>query len=68
MSEQGQSTDGVAQIQEGLVTLAATGDKLFRPYYLAMLAAVLCKGGRADEGLVALQEAMESYRESRVPY
>jgi len=68
LSTQGRSADGVARIRNGLATLTATGDQLFRPYYLAMLAEALGKAGRGDDGLSALGEALDSYRESGVPY
>ena len=68
LSEQGQSAEGVAQIREGLSVLVGTGDQLFRPYYLAMLAEALGKTGQVDEGLSALDEAIDSSRRSGVPY
>jgi predicted ATPase len=68
LSEHGQSADGPSRIREGLSILARTGDRLFRPFYIAMLAEALGKAGQGDEGLSALEEAIESYRESGVPY
>ena len=68
LSEEGHSTDGVARIREGLAALETTGDKLFRPYYLALLAQALGTAGRPDEGLDRLDEAIESHRKCEVPY
>jgi predicted ATPase len=51
-----------------LATLTATGDQLFRPYYLAMMAEALHRAGKRDEGLLALEEAIGSYRKSGVRY
>jgi predicted ATPase len=68
LSEQGQATAGVARIREGLARLTATGDQLFRPYYLALMAEALGRAGKRDEGLLVLEEAIGSYRKSGVPY
>jgi predicted ATPase len=67
LSEQGQSDDGVTQIREGLSVIAASGDQLSCPYFLAMLAQALGKAGQVDEGLSALDEAIESSRRFGVP-
>jgi class 3 adenylate cyclase/predicted ATPase len=68
LSEQGRAAAGVARIREGLATLTATGDQLFRPYYPAMMAEVLGRAGQREEGLLALEEAAGSYRKSGVHY
>jgi predicted ATPase len=68
VSEQGVGAEGIAQIRNGLSTLERVSDNLFRPYYLALLAGALGQAGQADEGLMALDEAIESYRECGVPY
>jgi predicted ATPase len=68
LSEQGHSADGVAQIREGLSVLVGTGEQLFRPYYLAMLADALAKAGQVEEALSALEEAIDSSRRFGVPY
>jgi predicted ATPase len=68
LSEQGQAAVGVARIREGLAALTATGDQLFRPYYLAMMAEALGRAGKRDEGLLALEEAIGSYCKSGVRY
>ena len=68
LSEQGQRADGEARIRGGLATLADIGDKLFRLYYVAMLAEALGKAGRADEGLLALEEAIDGSRSLGLSY
>ena len=68
LSEQGQSADGVAQIREGLSVLGGTGDQLYRPYSLARLAEALGKTGQVEEGLSALDEAIDSSRKSGAAY
>lgn len=68
LPEQGHGADGIAQIREGLSVLAKTGVQLYRPYYLARLAEALGKAGQVDEGLSALDEAIESSRQSAVRY
>jgi len=62
LSEQGQNAEGAARIRDALAILATTGDQLFRPYYVAMLAEALGKAGRVDEGLSSLEEAIETAR------
>jgi predicted ATPase len=68
LTEQAQSAEGIAQIRGGLSVLARGGHQLYRLYYLARLAEVLGKAGQVDEGLSALDEAIESSRQSAVPY
>jgi TOMM system kinase/cyclase fusion protein len=58
LAEQGQSTEGIAQMCQGLAAYRATGAELQRPYYLALLAEVYGKAGQADEGLRVLAEAL----------
>ncbi len=68
LSVDGQSAHGLSRIRDGLSVLARTGDRLLHPYYVAMLAEALGKAGQVDEGLSALDEAIQSYRKSGVPY
>jgi len=46
-----------AQIRQGLAAHHATGAKLYRPYFLSVLAEACGKAGQADEGFIALTEA-----------
>jgi class 3 adenylate cyclase/predicted ATPase len=57
MVEQGRN-EGIAQIQEGLAALRATGTALARPSFLTRLAEAYMLTGRLDEGLTALAEAV----------
>jgi predicted ATPase len=55
---QGQGAEGIAQIRQGLAAWRATGAEALRPYYLALLAAALERGGQVKEGLQLLAEAL----------
>ncbi len=59
LAEQGQGEEGIAQMGQGLATLRATGAEATRPYALALLAEAYGKVGQAEEGLIALAEALE---------
>ena len=52
------ATTGVAHIQQGLATLQQTGLKLYRPYFLALLAEACGQAGQPQAGLQALAEAL----------
>jgi predicted ATPase len=58
LAEQGSCEEGIAQIRAGLDTYQATGAKLIRPYFLALLAEAYGKVGQIAEGLAVLQEAL----------
>jgi predicted ATPase len=58
LAEQGQLEEGMAQIQQSLVALRATGTENQRTENLARLAAVYGKVGRIGEGLTLLAEAL----------
>jgi predicted ATPase len=58
MAAQGRSEEGIAQMQEGLAALRATGAELLRPYHHCLLAEVCIETGRLDDGLSALTEAL----------
>jgi predicted ATPase len=68
LSEQGQGADGVTQIREGLSMLVGTGVLVYRSYYVAMLAEALGKAEHVDEGLSALDEAIDSSRRTGMSY
>ncbi len=55
--ESGEVEDGMAEMQQGLAALRATGSGLRLPYYRALLAAAFGKTGHIAEGLRALDEA-----------
>jgi len=58
LAEQGQRDEGVAQIRQGLAAYRAIGGEMMRSQFLALVAEVYGKMGKADEGLVALAEAL----------
>ena len=58
LAEQGNSAEGIPLIQGGLAAHRATGSKLDRPYYLAMLADAYGKRSQMEEGLQAVTEAL----------
>jgi class 3 adenylate cyclase/predicted ATPase len=58
LTEQGRTEEGIAQIQEGLAAYQATGAELARPHRLALLADAYRHGGRVEEGLRVLAEAL----------
>ena len=58
LTEQGQKEEGVAQIRQGLAAYRAIGGEMMRSQFLALLADVHGKMGHADEGLIAVAEAL----------
>ena len=58
IAKEGRNEEGIAQLQEGLAAIRATGAKLGRPYFLCFLAEACMETGRLDDGLSALTEAL----------
>jgi DNA-binding winged helix-turn-helix (wHTH) protein/predicted ATPase len=58
LAVQGQSAEGIAEIQRGLAGCRAAGVEMDRPYYLALLAEALCCDARLKDALCALDEAL----------
>ena len=58
LAMQGHSTEGMAQIRQGIATWRATGAEITRPYALALLAEACGQAGQPDEGLSLLAEAL----------
>ncbi len=58
LAEQGQNAEGIAQICQGLAVHEATGALLIRPYWVSLLAQAYRRGGRADDALRVLNEAL----------
>ncbi len=58
LAVQGQSAEGIAEIQQGLAGCRAAGVEMDRPYYLALLAEALCCDARPKDALCALDEAL----------
>jgi predicted ATPase len=60
LAEQGQWAEGITQIRQGFATWRAIGVGLSWPWFLALLADACGKAGQIDEGLHALDEALEA--------
>jgi len=56
---QGSEQEGIAQIRDGLAGHEATGTRVARPHFLAMLAQSLGRTGQIEEGLELWEEALE---------
>ena len=59
-AQQGPTTDGIAQIQQGLIELHKTGTLQLDPYFFGILAELYRDTGQIQEGLRALDTAMVS--------
>jgi predicted ATPase len=57
LAMQGDAAAGVAHIQQGLEAVQGAGLKLYRPYFLALLAEAYGQAGQPKAGLMALAEA-----------
>jgi DNA-binding winged helix-turn-helix (wHTH) protein/predicted ATPase len=62
--EQGSVADGLEDLRRGLAAYEATGARLWRAYFLGLLAQALAKAGRNQEGLAAVSEALAVIRET----
>jgi predicted ATPase len=58
LAAQGQGTEGMAQMRQGLAAYRASGTERARPYYLALLAEAYGSIGQPAEGLSLLAEAL----------
>jgi predicted ATPase len=58
LTAQGEGTEGIAQIHQGLAAYSAVRGNLQRPYFLAMLAEAYGKVGQPEEALTVLVEAL----------
>jgi predicted ATPase len=58
LAMQGDAATGVAYIQQGLGALPSVGLKLYRPYFLALLAEAYGQAGQPEAGLLCLAEAV----------
>jgi predicted ATPase len=56
--QQGEVTEGIAQIRQGFATWRATGAGTVWPWWLALLAEAWSKVGQLDAGLRAVEEAL----------
>jgi len=60
VAEQGEAAEGIAQIRQGFTGWQATGGLRAWPWFLAVLAEACGKAGQIDEGMHALEEALEA--------
>jgi predicted ATPase len=58
LAEQGRREDGIIQMRQGLAAWHATGSRIWRPYFLALLAEACAKAGQGEAGLTVLAEAL----------
>jgi predicted ATPase len=61
---QGSVGEGLAELRGGLAAYESTGARLWKPYFLGLLAQALAKGDRLEEGLGAAEEAVSALRET----
>ena len=64
VAAQGDLEAGAAAVEEGLAALRTRGADLYRSYYLALLAEVCARAGRAEAGQRAITEALDFADES----
>jgi len=62
LAEQGQETEGIAQLGHGLAAHRATGAEVGRPHHLALLAEAYGKVGQREEGFAVLIEALATVK------
>ena len=58
LAMQGDTATGVSHIRQGLAAFQDTGPKMWRPYYLALLAEASGQAGQPETGLTVLAEAL----------
>jgi predicted ATPase len=58
LAMQGDAITGVADIHQGLEAVPSVGLKLYRPYFLALLAEAYGQAGQPESGLPCLAEAL----------
>ena len=64
LTEEGQASEGIARMRQGLVALDAAGTKILRAYSLSLLADAQSQAGHVKEGLVLLDEALAVVNET----
>lgn len=65
LAVQGQTAEGICEIQRGLAGCRAAGVEMDRPYYLALLAEAFSCDRRPKDALCALEEALGMTRNTR---
>jgi predicted ATPase len=64
LAKQGAGSSGISQLRQGLDDYLVTGGRIYRTYFLALLAEALGWEGQIDEGLGALSEAIDLMHET----
>jgi class 3 adenylate cyclase/predicted ATPase len=64
LTMQGQGEAGLAQMQQGLAAVLATGQMMARPRWLTLLAEAAGYAGQVDEGLRVLTESLAAFEAS----
>jgi predicted ATPase len=66
--KQGRTEEGLARLRSGLDAYCATGAKLYKPRWRALLADACLDAGRIEEGLSAVREAIAETKETGACY
>jgi len=64
LAAQEEGAEGIAQMRRGLAIYRKTGAELHLPYFLGLLADADAKAGKIEEGLVALNEALDTIKKT----
>jgi predicted ATPase len=64
LAEQGQGSEGIAQMRQGLAVFQATVAEVGRPYFLTLLAEVYGRGRQAEERLCILDESLAAVQKT----
>jgi len=57
-AQKGEATTGIARIRDGLAAAEAAGTRVATPLFLTLLAEALALGGKIEEGLATLDDAL----------
>jgi adenylate cyclase len=68
LAEQGRRVEGIAQMQQGLSALQATGARLRLPYYCALLAEMYGHSEQVEKGLPLIAEAFADMQQTGEHY
>jgi predicted ATPase/class 3 adenylate cyclase len=68
LAAQGRRDEGIVQIREGLAASSAIRLEPYRPYSLCSLAEACTDAGRFDEGLAALNEALQATDKNEIRF
>jgi predicted negative regulator of RcsB-dependent stress response len=60
MAEAEEIDAGIGELRQGIAAFSATGNQFLRPLFLGLLAAQSARRGRAQEGLLVLDAALDA--------